>query len=176
MASSFTAYDNGIGFANTFRLLFKRTNLQALMEHGTYIDGTLIMPTVINGALACELFLKALLTNPPKTHSIIKLLDEVEKAEPGIKQLLENSCIDCMHKKKNAPKYDHSEYEKDLGRIDHAFDSLRYWHEPKKDAAQPDPVFNLGFLDVFIALLEGICKYKYGPRPLPQDEKQYNLQ
>jgi len=170
MECFFTAYDNAIGFANTFRLLFNRTNLQALMKHGTYTDGTLMMPTVVNGALACELFLKALLTNPPKTHSIISLLDELEKNEPGIKRLLEKTCIDCMHSKKHSPTYDQSEYERDLKRIDHAFDSLRYWHEPKKDASQLDPVVcNLGFLDVFVVLLQGICKSRFGPRPLPED-------
>ena len=164
----FTAYDNAIGFANVFRLLLKRTSLQALMEHGTYEDGSMMMPTVVNGALACELFLKSLLGESCKEHSIIKLLDIVEAKDPGTKQALETACIGFMKSKKQAPDYNSVEYQKDLRRVDKAFIELRYWHEPKMvDTADNDPVVcNMGFLDVFVAVLQCVCQAKFGPRPL----------
>ncbi len=171
----FSAYDNAIGFANVFRLLLTRTSLQALMEHGTYEDGSMMMPTVVNGALACELFLKALLEEPCREHSVIKLLNLVEAKEPGIKHAIETACIDFMKSKKEEHEYNSIEYQKDLGRIDKAFVDLRYWHEPKNPGASDnDPVVcNLGFLDVFIALLQGLCRSKFGPRPLVEEKASH---
>ena len=168
---AFSAYDNAIGFANVFRLLLERTSLQALMEHGTYEDGTMMMPTVVNGALACELFLKSLLEESCKEHHILKLLDKVECVEPGIKQVLETACINIMKTTKRQIQYDSDNYQQDLRRIDKAFIDLRYWHEPLRTGElSNDPVVcNLGFLEVFIALLQSICQSKFGPRPLPTD-------
>ena len=114
---AFSAYDNAIGFANVFRLLLERTSLQALMEHGTYEDGTMMMPTVVNGALACELFLKSLLEESCKEHHILKLLDKVECVEPGQKgqgaiilarsshDLFEKYGLDSLIKKGEGPNY-----------------------------------------------------------------------
>ncbi len=161
---TFTIYDNAIGFANAFRLLFSKTSLQALISSGSYLNATMVMPTVVNGVLACELFIKALLDHPSKKHSILDLLDELENEKPGTKEQLQYACVMLMQQRKNARLYDNDKYNEDLGRINNAFVELRYWHEPRIER-QDSVVCNLGFLDVFVSLLQGVCEQKYGPRP-----------
>ena len=160
----FSAYDNALGFANAFRLLFSRTSIQALSISRSYIDASMIMPTIVNGALSCELFLKSLLENPPKEHKIIELLNLLEQEHPGIKNEIQTACIELMRIQKGESHYDTAQYEKDMQRIDNAFYHLRYWHEPQPNIGN-EYVFNMGFLDVLVALLQKICEERYGPRP-----------
>jgi len=161
----FTIYDNAIGFANAFRFLFSKTSLQKLISSGSYLNATMVMPTVVNGVLACELFIKALLDQPSKKHSILELLDELESEKPGTKEQLQITCVMLVRQKKEDILYDIDQYTKDLERIDNAFIELRYWHEPRA-GLQDKVVCNLGFLDVFVSLLQSVCEEKYGPRPL----------
>ena len=161
----FTVYDNALGFANAFRLLLTKTSLQALMAGGTYADASMIMPTVVNGAFACELFLKALMTNSSKKHSIIELLDDLDIEQAGIKEAIKCTCVSLMKTEKHDLNYDGNTFDIDLRRIDKAFVKLRYWHEPNPDSHN-EVVCNLDFLEAFLNLLQTICEQKYGPRPL----------
>lgn len=160
----FSAYDNALGFANAFRLLFSRTSIQALSISRSYFDASMIMPTIVNGALSCELFIKSLLKSPPKEHKIIELLSLLEQEQPGIKKEIQAACIELMRSQKEDPHYDTARYEKDMQRIDNAFYHLRYWHEPRPDL-EDEYVCNMGFLDVLVALLQKICEERFGPRP-----------
>ena len=166
-----TAYDNALGFANAFRLLFCKTSIPALQKSGSYSDTSMIMPTFVNGAFACELFLKALLKKPPtkgkNAHSLLALIDQYENEHPGKKGNIKQSCIDLMHNVKQNYYYDTSSYERDLGTLDNAFYELRYWHEPvSPDDPKRDRVYSLGFLEVLVVVLQGECEGVYGKRPI----------
>lgn len=144
---SFTAYDNAIGFANAFRLLYNKSNIHALMRSHSASDVSLAMPTIVNGAFACELFLKALLKEPPRSgkeaHSLVSLLNQYDLEQPGKKEYIMQVCIQVMNKAHRNDKYDESTFQSDLQVMDTAFMSVRYWHEPK--TANYEQTYNLGF-------------------------------
>ena len=153
---SFSAYDNAIGFANAFRLLLSKSNVNALMQSMSIRDASMAMPTIVNGAFACELFLKALLSNPPKrgptAHSLVALLDLYDRERPGKKDLIIQACIQGMKDVFMDAEYDESAFWRDLQAMDVAFMNVRYWHEPKKP--HYEQTYNLGFLNVFIEVLQ----------------------
>lgn len=170
----FTAYDNAIGFANAFRLLSGRTSLSALSLSQSYSDFSMVMPTIVNGAFACELFLKALLTDPPQrgkeAHSIVSLIDIYDKEKRGAKEYIREACIKGLQNKLMDNSYSRSKYERDLSAIDKAFVILRYWHDPIKSHEDPryNNGFNLDFLDVLVTVLQYECEKGFGKRPINQ--------
>lgn len=170
-----TAYDNGRGFANAFRCLLKHSSIQTLLISGNYDDASMIMPTIVNGAFACELFLKALIKEPVKIHSIAMLLKKYENENHGICKKIEDLCIKQMLEIKHEQNYNSDCYNRDLSAIDKAFEELRYWHEPvTENSKKRNTVYSLGFLDVLVAVLETLCIANYGKRPmLIKDKNQY---
>ena len=122
------------------------------------------MPTIVNGAFACELFLKALLKEPPRkgkeAHSLASLLDLYDLEQPGKKDYIMQACIQIMKDARIDAKYDESAFQRDLQSMDTAFMSVRYWHEPKNPGF--DQTYNLGFLNVFIAVLQYECCEAHG--------------
>lgn len=161
---SFTAYDNAICFANAFRLLNSKSNIHALMQSHSASDASLAMPTIVNGAFACELFLKALLKEPPRSgkeaHSLVSLLNQYDLEQPGKKEYIMQVCIQVMNNSRKDSKYDEAAFLSDLQVMDTSFMSVRYWHEPKKPGF--DLTYNLGFLNVFIAVLQHECFKVHG--------------
>lgn len=161
---SFTAFDNAIGFANAFRLLFSKTNVTALMQSLSAKDASMAMPTVVNGAFACELFLKALLKAPPskgkEAHSLVSLLNLYDQEQPGKRDYIMKVCVQTMQSSSKNVEYNEDTFLKDLQTMDKAFMQLRYWHEPEQVGA--DQTFNLGFLDVLITVLEHECCIVHG--------------
>ena len=162
--NSFSAYDNAIGFANAFRLLLSKTNLNALMQSKSARDASMAVPTIVNGVFACELFLKALLKNPPrngkKAHSLIALLDQYDLEQPGKKDHLMHLGVQVMNDASLDVQYDESAFQRDLQAMDTAFMSLRYWHEPKQVGA--GQTYYLGFLNVLISVLDHECCEAHG--------------
>ena len=160
----FSAYDNAIGFANAFHLLFSKTNINALMQSRSAKDASMVMPTIVNGTLACELFLKALLKEPPckgkDAHSLVSLLDQYNSEQPGKKDYIMQACIQAMQLSQSNNKYNKDAFQRDLQAIDTAFLSVRYWHEPKKQ--QYEQTYSLGFLVVFVGVLQQECNEIYG--------------
>ena len=166
-----TAYDNALGFANAFRLLLSKTSISALQKTGSYSDATMITPTIVNGAFACELFLKALLKNPPtkgkEAHSLISLIDVYDREQPGKKDFIQQVCIGVMHNIQGNESYSESMYNRDLQTMDNAFCDLRYWHEPPKPNSQNrNYVYSFDFIQTIVAVLQGECEKAFGPRPL----------
>ena len=166
-----TAYDNALGFANAFRLLLSKTSISTLQKSRSYSDASMIMPTIVNGAFACELFLKALLKSPhtkgKKAHSLIMLVNAYDREQPGKKDFIRQVCIGVMHNIQCNENYDESMYNRDLQSIDCAFYNLRYWHEPiDPNSPRRNYVYNFDFIQTFVAVLQGECEKAFGPRPL----------
>ncbi len=166
-----TAYDNALGFANAFRVLLNKTSISALRKSGSYSDASMIMPTIVNGAFACELFIKALLKNPPskgkEAHSLVSLIEVYEREKPGKKDFIQQVCISVMHNIQGNESYSESMYDRDLRSMDCAFYNLRYWHEPiNPDSLRRNNVYSLDFIQTFVAVLQDECERTFGPRPL----------
>lgn len=166
----FSAYDSGFGFANAFRLLYSKSILSNLIATKDYIENynniSMIMPTIVNGALACELFLKALIQQECKSHSLLDLMEQLEKEQPGKKAHIQDSCIKIMHEKKQRNTYDKQNFLQDMELLNKAFVKLRYWHEPRKDnEAQKNEIYSLDFVEIMVAILQTECQIVFGPRP-----------
>lgn len=144
---------NADGFADTYRLLYKRTKFSSLLISKSKQDMRMIMPTFVNGALSCELYLKYLLDVPCKSHKIIELINKLDGAKPGYKAKIENMTVCLMHTNHNA-EYTSENYERDLSAINNAFVNLRYWYEPSKEV---DCSYSQDFLDVFLAVLSSLA-------------------
>lgn len=161
---SFSAYDNAIGFANAFRLLLSKSNIYALMQSHSARDASIVVPTIVNGAFACELFLKALLKEPPRNgkeaHSLVSLLDQYDLEQPGKKKSIIQVCTQIMQSLPNSAEYDEGDFINDLQAMDRAFMQLRYWHEPHRLSVEH--TYNIGFLSVFIEVLKYECSGVYG--------------
>ena len=74
-----TSYDDGLAFAHSFRVLLEK-HMQSRVAMN-YKDFSLIIPAMVNGAFACELFLKSLFTNEVHGHKLDELLSKLEKKE-----------------------------------------------------------------------------------------------
>ena len=160
--NTLTVYDNALGFANTFHLLFNKTSIQALSASESVVDATMIMPTIVNGVFACELFLNALLARQYRTHLIIKLMETLDDTQPDIANRIKRICITAMQQIKRDSAYSDKRYMQDMKTFDQAFEDLRYWHEPfKPNDTRKDAVYNLAFLDVLVATLQSVCQYMY---------------
>ena len=159
-----TAYENAL------RLLLSKTSISALQKTGSYSDATMITPTRVNGAFACELFLKALLKNPPtkgkEAHSLISLIDVYDREQPGKKDFIQQVCIGVMHNIQGNESYSESMYNRDLQSMDCAFYNLRYWHEPiDSDSPRRNYVYSFDFIQTLVAVLQDECERAFGPRP-----------
>lgn len=167
-SQALTAYENALGFANAFRLLFSKSSYQALLISHSYNDALMVFPTIVNGAFACELFLKALIQKPSRGHSITELIKELDEEQPGKSRYIMQLCIELMRKVKNEPAYDSQKYYKDIASFDKAFIDLRYWHE--KNSPSMDKVYSMDFLEILVFTLQMECQKMYGPRPLPTQQ------
>lgn len=83
---------------------------------------------------------------------MVALLDQYDLEKPGKKDYLVNLCIQVMKDARIDVKYDEAAFRRDLQAMDTAFMNVRYWHEPKKPYF--DQSYNLGFLNVFIEVLQ----------------------
>ena len=68
MAKGFSAYDSALMFSNSFKILLTEHMLERTT--GNYEKFTLLIPAMVNGTFACELFLKALLEIPLRGHKL----------------------------------------------------------------------------------------------------------
>ena len=161
-----TIYDNALGFANAYRLLYGKTSISNIEKEPTYSNGSMIMPTLVNGAFACELFFKALLKSDAHGHSLVELYEKIEEEDLKEACIIKKTCIAIMQEKFHYNDYNESQFILDLGIYDEAFKELRYWHEPDVNHKRIGKAYSLAFLEVLVAVLQTQCQMRYGERPL----------
>lgn len=160
---TFTSYDDGLAFAHSFRVLMKK-HMQSRMTMD-YKDFSLIIPAMVNGAFACELFLKSLFTNEVHGHKLDELLSKLEKEDKKTYDLIVLRCILALKASSNNNTYDDVAFINDLNTNSNLFVEIRYFYEPSLHAK----AYNLAFIGVFIGVLEIICESKFGSRPKKTD-------
>jgi len=158
-------YDNALGFANAYRLLYEKTCVSNIEKDPTYVNGSMIMPTLVNGAFACELFLKALLEEEARGHSLVELFEKLQKENPDRATIIECTCITILKDRFGYKDYEKANFLADLNTYDIAFEKLRYWHEPDTKHERIGKAYNLAFMETLVAVLQTQCQEIYGERP-----------
>ena len=139
-----------IADANLFSHAFDLLTLK--MDEGTknrnLQDAALLVPATVNGALACELYMKALLESTVKSHKLDELY---ELLEPGIQSCVSTIMID-MGKSKDV-SYDKTKFKTELGNYGGCFVEWRYFYES-------EPKININFIKNLLAVLKGTVSAK----------------
>ncbi|MEY8282040.1 hypothetical protein AAK917_12390 [Oscillospiraceae bacterium 52-8] len=159
MDKSFSAYDTALIFSNTFKILFDKHMLARMT--GNYEEFALVISAIANGAFACELFLKSLLTAPLRGHRLYN--DLFCKLDPLTAQEIETLVIECFKRKKEKT-ISSEEFFSNFKNLERSFEEFRYFHEPKY--GDKEKVYNLDFLEVLVFSLREICEKKFGVRPV----------
>lgn len=160
--ATLTSYDDGLAFAHSFRVLMEK-HMQSRMTMD-YKDFSLIIPAMVNGAFACELFLKSLLTNEVHGHKLDDLLSKLEKEDKKTYDLIVFRCVLSLKASSNHT-YDDAAFINDLNTISNLFVEIRYFYETTLHTK----AYNIAFIGVFIGVLETICESKFGLRPKKMD-------
>ena len=160
--ATLTSYDDGLAFAHSFRVLMEK-HMQSRMTMD-YKDFSLIIPAMVNGAFACELFLKSLLTNEVHGHKLDDLLSKLEKEDKKTYDLIVFRCVLSLKASSNNT-YDDVAFINDLNTISNLFVEIRYFYETTLHTK----AYNIAFIGVFIGVLETICESEFGLRPKKMD-------
>ena len=158
--NALTSYDDGLAFSHSFRTLFEK-HMQGRITMN-YKDFSLVIPAMVNGAFACELFLKSLFTKEVHGHKLDELLTKLEKEDKATYDLIVYRCISNLNVSNN--KYDKVSFMNELNTISNSFVEIRYFYE-----ATSSKSYNLDFIRVFVGVLESVCEDRFGPRPTKID-------
>ena len=160
MAKGFSAYDSALMFSNSFKILLNEHMLARTT--GSYEEFALLIPAMVNGAFACELFLKALLGVSPGSHKLYS--DLFCKLDSSTAQQIETVVIECFNRKKRT--IIHSEqFISNFKDIERTFEEFRYFYESKNSNKV---AYNIDFLEVLVFSLRAICEQRFGIRPVQQ--------
>lgn len=107
------------------------------------LDMALIVPAAVNGALGCELYMKAMIQNPPHEHKLDKLFDLLDS---DVKSFISKIMVD-LGKDKDAT-YDNAKFKAELGNYSGSFVEWRYFYEY-------EPKININFIKNFLVVLKG---------------------
>ena len=118
---------------------------------------------MVNGAFACELFLKALLEVPLRGHKLYN--DLFCKLDLLAVQEIETVVIECFKKKKNTV-INLEQFISNFKTIERSFEEFRYFYEHQNNNEMK--VYNIDFLEVLVFSLRAICEQRFGIRPVPE--------
>lgn len=136
-------------FAHSFRVLMeKHISARTAMN---LQDFKLIVPALVNGAFSAELFIKYLIDEKMISHNLSSLMERLKKTSVQKYENIIHDTIYTMNQKMIT--YNEQEFQKDLEACSNMFEKIRYIYEPTKN----DVVYNLDFLESFIAALESQC-------------------
>lgn len=154
-----SAYDTGLMFSNAFKLLIN----QHVLERGSldYDGFALVVPAMVNGAFACELFLKSLLNEATRGHKLYS--DLFCKLDQTSQQLVE-SVFTEVYRNETGVTMTTEQFTSEFKAIERTFEELRYFYETKENSKSK--VYNIGFMNVLVSSLRGICEEKLGKRPI----------
>lgn len=153
-----TAYDSALMFSNSFKILLDRHMTARLT--GNYEDFALLVPAMVNGAFACELFLKSLFKKQIRGHRLYTEL--YQELDSSIKKEIKTVVIERMKRKKNTV-INSDKFEMELINIERVFEEFRYIYETNNTE---NKVYNIDFIEVLVFSLRGICEQKFGKRPI----------
>ena len=159
MRKGFSSYDSGLMFYSAFELLFQKYILSRAVGDGKGI--LLVIPALVNGSFACELFLKALLAKPTRGHRLYS--DLYCKLDSQTASEIEHKVIDHFKNEKNTI-IDSGQFRLNFMAEEKDFEELRYFYEPGKPGEEKS--YNVDFVAVLVVSLKEICEQRVGQSPL----------
>ena len=110
-------------FYNSFMVLCQQIDKAARLKDEEKLG--LIIPAVVQGALACELYMKGMIEGEPKIHKLNCLYDELN---PAIQKFVSTLVIDVQRVKDAS--YNITVFRDDLKKYGDVFVDWRYFYEP----------------------------------------------
>lgn len=125
------AMNNGVIFQyavdilnNQMKLgLANMSSINGIMSGGA-LDAVLIVPIAVNGAFACELFMKSMLPNGTRGHKLNDLFDMLDN---NLQVEIRNLTVEKM--KKINSEYCDTNFQNELAHNSNIFAEWRYFHE-----------------------------------------------
>ena len=115
-------------FDRAYRIL--NDKVQAGGKTKNEFDMALVVPTAVNCAFSCELFLKAMLPKGTKGHKLFYEL--FKKLDSDIAEVVQDNVIRIMINKYNYKDYSKADFDSDLIKHERTFEDWRYFHEGKE--------------------------------------------
>lgn len=158
-SKTISAYDTGLMFSNAFKLLI---NQHMLARSSLDYEGfALVVPAMVNGAFACEAFLKSLSSNTIRGHKLYS--DLFCKLDP-ISQQLVTKVFTEVYKRETGHVITAEQFSLEFKAMEETFVELRYFYEVQENSKSK--VYDIGFMNVLVSSLRGICEEKFGKRPI----------
>ena len=154
-----SAYDTGLMFSNAFKILINQHMLSRSSLN--YEDFTFVVPAMVNGAFACEAFLKSLSRDAIRGHKLYS--DLFCKLDPITQQMVTKVFTE-VYKRETGNVITAEQFYLEFKAMEETFVELRYFHEVRENSKSK--VYNIGFMNVLISSLRGICEEKFGKRPI----------
>lgn len=104
----------------------------------TMLDAALFVPSIVNCAFACELFMKSILQKNIRGH---KLNDLFSSLDGGIQEKIKNKTIKEMNSLSKT--YSEIDFQNDLEKNSNIFAEWRYVYEGNSDSANYQFITNL---------------------------------
>lgn len=132
------ALNNGVIFQHAFDILNSRTQLAIVKRTAgedtpndkVDLELALFVPAVVNGAFACELFMKAMLPKNTRGHKLQELFNDLDT---NIQDRIKNNTL--VRIKKFSESYTDVDFYTDLTHNGNIFSEWRYFHEGNVNSA-----------------------------------------
>lgn len=125
---------NGVTFRHAVDILNNQMNFGLANMTSTnevvncILDAALVVPVAVNGAFACELFMKSMLPKDTLGH---KLNDLFELLDNNLKEDIRDLTVERM--KKINSEYCYTNFQEELVHNSNVFAEWRYFHEGNAD-------------------------------------------
>ena len=131
-------------FFKSFEILAEASDKGAQSGNGE--DIALMIPAVVNGALACELYMKSMIKPRPRGHKLDELYG---KLEAGIQQLIKSMMVNVG--KSRDSSYNEAKFMSQLKDYGDTFIEWRYFYEGS-------PEIYTNFIKDLLYILKGIAE------------------
>ncbi len=140
-----TILANALIFDQAFMLL--HSEMESGVKNSDMVKMSLFVPTAVNCAFSCELFLKSIIKEETKGHKLNVLFKKLDiNTAAAIKKA---TVLAMQASKKN---YTENDFDDDLCANASAFEQWRYFHESKTKCT-----FDMQFMIYFQKILKAIA-------------------
>lgn len=155
MVKNELALNAGVIFERAFDVLYSQMNnaipkligVSNKSAKEASLDAALFVAIVVNGALACELYLKSLLSDETRTHKLDKIYGLLEISE---QEEIKKRTIANMRECTNEGNWGDEQFYINLSSVSNAFVKWRYFYEGGAKTA------SLEFIKAFMSAIREV--------------------
>ena len=144
---SYSIFYAALQFHNSFTLLCQQANEAAETDDRERLG--LIVPAIVQGALACELYMKGMMNKEIKRHKLNYLFDELDS---DIQRFISTLVITVQKEKDTS--YDDTKFRDDLQKYGDIFVDWRYFYEPDHGNE-----VNINFIKDLVTVLKSCAEF-----------------